>query len=115
MRLKYNNCRTFTFLVALILLVFVGYIWRDNIRFGIAYGWDNLPTHAPSKGCSWERKAFQKSGISFYFQNCAKNDSLSWTYSEDSDGKIVRTNSLSSRYTMEAFAKQESQSPLCSE
>jgi hypothetical protein len=94
------------------LLVCFAYSWRDNIRFGIVYGWDNLPTHSAFKGCSWERKVFQKSGISFYVQNSKTSDPPSWTYSEDSDAKIVRTNGLGSRFTMETFAKQESQGPL---
>jgi hypothetical protein len=94
------------------VFVFLAFNWRYNIRFGFVYGWDNLPTHASAPGCSWERKVFQKSGISFYFQNCKAKDSLFWTYSEESDGKIIRTNDLGSRFTMEAFAKLESQEPI---
>ena len=45
-------------------------------------------------------------------QTCKAQNSLSWTYSEDSEGRIIRTNDLSSRFTMETFTKEESQSPL---
>jgi hypothetical protein len=112
MKSKNKNLNLSIFAGALILSCLFVFTWRDSIRFGFAFGWDNLPTHAPSEGCSWERKIFQKSGISFYVQDCKALDPLSWNYSEDSDGKIVRTNDLASRFTMETFTKRESQAPM---
>jgi hypothetical protein len=112
MRHKSTTFKTVVPAVVLCFLVLFAYSRRDEIRFGIVYGWDNLPTHEAFKDCSWERSVFQKSGISFYLQNCKTQDPLSWTYSEGPDGKILRTNDLGSRFTMETFAKLESQDPL---
>lgn len=105
---KYSITVAATVLALVLLSV---YHWQDDIRVGFVYGWDNLPTHAASKGCSWTKESFQKSGISFFLQTCAGAKPL-LTYSEDAAGRILRTSELASRFTMETRIKQESQSPL---
>jgi hypothetical protein len=112
MAMKKKNFVIVIIVTVVTVTLLITYRWQDNIRLGLTYGWDNLPTHASLETCTWERKTFQQSGISFYLQTCKTKNPLSWTYSEDSGGKIVRTNDLSSRFTMEAFTKQQSQSPL---
>jgi hypothetical protein len=87
------------------------YQQRDELLLRITYGWDNLPSHPAPKGCSWAKGSFLKSKISFYLQTCAGVKPL-LTHTEDSAGRILRTSELASGFTMEAFPKQASRSPL---
>jgi hypothetical protein len=96
---------------SLVLVLLSLYLLQDYIRLGLTYGWDNPPTHIASKGCSWEKESFQRSGISFFLQTCTGVKPL-LTYSEDAAGRILRTSEVASGFTMETRNKQESQSPL---
>jgi hypothetical protein len=112
MQLKTKKLAVITTVVILALAVLGVYRWGDDIRLGLTYGWDNLPTHEPLKGCSWVKKTFQKSGITFFLQDCGSSNSLMWSYSEDSEGRVLRTNDLHSLLTMQVFTKRSPQSPL---
>lgn len=98
---------TLTFLIMISLSV---YYLRNNIRIGLIYGWDNFPTHSTIKGCSWEKRSFQKSGISFFLQTCNGTKPI-FTYSEDSEGKILINSENASRFVMRVFNTESVQNP----
>ncbi len=95
----------------LIVAVLCILIWHDKIQIALAYGWDSFPTHSPQKDCSWTKDTFYKSGISFFLQSC-RGSNIPWSYSEDSQGEILRTNEESRLLTFKVYEKEESRTPL---